>query len=141
MDSGNTSQCISNYLVANFHSFIIILYISNFCPLLLANLYSFVPPHSEPSIPGLDKESAMDLGRDRDSGSESDRDREDMDDDDSDSEEDSEEERDDGGDGDQRMIMDRQDDGRDREEDRDRNDRHAGECVSFFSTFLLDSEL
>ncbi|XP_053194771.1 WW domain-binding protein 11 isoform X2 [Scomber japonicus] len=54
---------------------------------------------SEPSIPGLEKDSAMELGRDRDSGSDSDRDRDDVDDDDSESEEDSEEERDDGADG------------------------------------------
>ncbi|GAA6215529.1 WW domain-binding protein 11 [Lates japonicus] len=86
---------------------------------------------TEPSIPGLEKDSAMDFGRDRDSGSESDRDREDMDDDDSDSEDDSEEERDEGGDGDQRMSMDRQDDEREREEDRDRNERHAGRSVRF----------
>ncbi|XP_049924937.1 WW domain-binding protein 11-like [Epinephelus moara] len=86
---------------------------------------------TEPSIPGLEKDAAMELGRDRDSGSESDRDRDDVDDDESDSEEDSEEERDEGGDGDQRMSVDRQDDERDREEDRDRNDRHAGRSVRF----------
>lgn len=85
---------------------------------------------AEPSIPGLDKDSAMDLGRDRESGSDSDRDRDDVDDDDSDSEEDSEEERDEGGD-EQRMRVDRQDDDREREEDRDRNDRHAGRSVRF----------
>ncbi|XP_019726533.1 WW domain-binding protein 11 [Hippocampus comes] len=49
----------------------------------------------EPSIPGLEKESA-DLGRNQDSGSGSDRD--DLDDDDSDSEEDSDDERDEDGD-------------------------------------------
>uniref|UniRef100_A0A665W1Y7 Wbp11/ELF5/Saf1 N-terminal domain-containing protein n=1 Tax=Echeneis naucrates TaxID=173247 RepID=A0A665W1Y7_ECHNA len=86
---------------------------------------------SEPSIPGLDKDSAMEFGRDRDSGSESDRDREDVDDDDSDSEEDSEEERDEAGDGDQRMSVERQDDEREREEDRNRNERHAGRSVRF----------
>ncbi|CAK6960376.1 WW domain-binding protein 11 isoform X1 [Scomber scombrus] len=83
---------------------------------------------SEPSIPGLEKDSAMELGRDRDSGSDSDRDRDDVDDDDSESEEDSEEERDDGADGDQRMIVDRQDDEREREDDRD---RHASRIVRF----------
>ncbi|XP_070779441.1 WW domain-binding protein 11 isoform X1 [Enoplosus armatus] len=85
----------------------------------------------EPTIPGFEKDSAMELGRDRDSGSDSDRDRDDVDDDESDSEEDSEEERDDGGDGDQRMSVDRQDDEREREEDRDRNERHAGRIVRF----------
>ncbi|XP_031176831.1 WW domain-binding protein 11 [Sander lucioperca] len=86
---------------------------------------------TEPSIPGLDKDSAMKLGRDRDSGSESDRDRDDLDDDESDSEEDSEEERDEGGNGDQRMSVDRQDDEREREEERDRNERNAGRSVRF----------
>ncbi|XP_074553662.1 WW domain-binding protein 11 [Halichoeres trimaculatus] len=84
----------------------------------------------EPSIPGLEKDSAMDLGRDRDSGSDSDRDRDD-DDDESDSEEDSEDERDDRDDAEQRMSADRMDEQRDREEDRDRNDRHAGRSVRF----------
>ncbi|KAM8723758.1 WW domain-binding protein 11 [Acanthopagrus schlegelii] len=86
---------------------------------------------AEPTIPGLEKETAMDLGRDRDSGSDSDRDRDDADDDESDSEEDSEEERDEGMDGDQRMSVDRQDDERDRDEERDRGDRHAGRSVRF----------
>ncbi|KAG7504822.1 WW domain-binding protein 11 [Solea senegalensis] len=85
----------------------------------------------EPSIPGLEKDSLMELGRDQDSGSESDRDRDDLDDDDSDSEEDSEEERNEGNDGDHRMSVDRQDDKREREEDRDRNERHAGRSVRF----------
>ncbi|KAM6966166.1 LOW QUALITY PROTEIN: WW domain-binding protein 11 [Tautogolabrus adspersus] len=84
----------------------------------------------EPSIPGLEKDSAMDLGRDRDSGSDSDRDRDD-DDDESDSEDDSDDERDEGDDGDQRMSVDRLDDQREREEDRDRNDRHASRSVRF----------
>ncbi|CAJ1075766.1 WW domain-binding protein 11 [Xyrichtys novacula] len=84
----------------------------------------------EPTIPGLEKDSAMDLGRDRDSGSDSDRDRDD-DDDDSDSEEDSEDERDDRDDVEQRMSVDRQEDQRIREEDRDRIDRHAGRSVRF----------
>lgn len=86
---------------------------------------------AEPSIPGLEKDFGMDLGRDRDSGSESDRDRDDGDDDDSDSEEDSEEERDDGLDVDKRMRADRRDDERERDEERDRNDRHAGRSVRF----------
>ncbi|XP_029996315.1 WW domain-binding protein 11 [Sphaeramia orbicularis] len=86
---------------------------------------------TEPSIPGFEKDTGMDLGRDRDSGSESDRDRDDVEDDDSDSDEDSDEERDEGGDGDQRMSMDRLDDERDREEDRDRSERHAGRSVRF----------
>lgn len=85
---------------------------------------------TEPSIPGLDKETAMDVGRDRDSGSDSDRDRDD-DDDESVSEDDSEDERDEGDDGDQRMSVDRLDDQREREEERDRNDRHAGRSVRF----------
>lgn len=85
----------------------------------------------EPTIPGFEKDSAMELGRDRDSGSESDRDRDDVDDDESDSEEDSEDERDEVGDGDQRISVDRQDDEREREEDRDRNERHAGRIVRF----------
>ncbi|XP_029014392.1 WW domain-binding protein 11 [Betta splendens] len=85
---------------------------------------------AEPSIPGLDKDSAMDLGRDRGSGSESDNDRNDLDDDDdSDSEEDSEDERDRGRDGDQRMSLDRQDDDRERQEER--NERHSGRSVRF----------
>nr|XP_020480626.1 LOW QUALITY PROTEIN: WW domain-binding protein 11 [Monopterus albus] len=86
---------------------------------------------AEPSIPGLEKDSAMDLGRDRDGGSDSDRDRDDLDDDDSDSEEDSEEERDEVGGGDQRMSVDRLDDERERREDRDRNERPAGRSVRF----------
>ncbi|XP_026181842.1 WW domain-binding protein 11 [Mastacembelus armatus] len=86
---------------------------------------------TEPSIPGLDRDSALDLGRDRDSGSESDRDRDDVDDDDSDSEDNSEEERDERGDGDQRMSLDRQDEERERQEDRDRNDRHDRRSVRF----------
>ncbi|KAK5856789.1 hypothetical protein PBY51_008359 [Eleginops maclovinus] len=73
---------------------------------------------TEPSIPGLEKDLAMELGRDRDSCSDSDRDRDDVDDDDSDSEEDSEEERDEGG-------------GRERDDERDRNERHAGRSVRF----------
>ncbi|KAM4530898.1 WW domain-binding protein 11 [Odontesthes bonariensis] len=84
---------------------------------------------AEPSIPGLEKDSAMDLGRNRDSGSESDRD--DMDDDDSDSEEDSEDERNEGIDGDQRARVDRHDDDKEREGSRDRNDRLAGRSVRF----------
>lgn len=84
---------------------------------------------TEPSIPGFEKDTGMDLGRDRDSGSDSDRDRDDVEDDDSDSEEDSDEERDEGGDGDQRMSVDRLDDERDREEDR--SDRHANRSVRF----------
>lgn len=100
-----------------------------FLPFVLNSCFTPHSPRTEPSIPGLEKDSAMDFGRDRDSGSESDRDREDMDDDDSDSEDDSEEERDEGGDGDQRMSIDRQDDEREREEDRDRSERHAGECL------------
>ncbi|KAM3597477.1 uncharacterized protein V6R79_005106 [Siganus canaliculatus] len=82
---------------------------------------------AEPSIPGLEKDSLMDLGRVVDSGSESDRDRDDVDDDDSNSEDDSEE--DEGGDGDQRMSVDRQDDDRGREDDR--AERHAGRSVRF----------
>ncbi|XP_007560351.1 WW domain-binding protein 11 [Poecilia formosa] len=70
---------------------------------------------AEPSIPGLDRDSAGDLGRDRDSGSDSDRDRDDADDD-SDSEEDSEEDGDEGADGDR---------------DEDRSERHAGRSVRF----------
>lgn len=85
---------------------------------------------AEPSIPGFEKDSAMDLGRDRDSGSESDRDQDDIDDD-SDSEDISEEERDEGGDGEQRIRLDRQDDEREREEDRDRSERHGGRSVRF----------
>ncbi|KAM9744819.1 WW domain-binding protein 11 [Menidia menidia] len=72
---------------------------------------------TEPSIPGLEKDSAMDFGRNRDSGSESDRD--DMDDDDdSDSEEDSEDERNEGDD--QRARADRHDDDREKDGGRDR---------------------
>ncbi|KAM9844061.1 WW domain-binding protein 11 isoform 2-T2 [Aulostomus maculatus] len=82
----------------------------------------------EPSIPGLEKDSVIDLGRDQDSGSDSDRDRDDLDDDDSDSEEDSEEERDEGGDGDPRSG-DRH--GDEREEDRDRGERLASRSVRF----------
>nr|XP_046272070.1 WW domain-binding protein 11-like [Scatophagus argus] len=85
----------------------------------------------EPSIPGFEKDTAMELGRDRDSGSESDRNQDDVDDDESDSEEDSEEERDEGRDSDQRMSVDRQEDGREREEDREMNERHAGRSVRF----------
>ncbi|XP_068192549.1 WW domain-binding protein 11 isoform X2 [Antennarius striatus] len=83
----------------------------------------------EPSIPGFEKDPAGELGRDRDSGSDSDRDRDDEDDDESDSEEDSEDERDEGGDGDQRTSAGRQDD--EREEDRDRSERHTGRSVRF----------
>lgn len=83
--------------------------------------------NAEPSFPGLEKDSAVELGRDRDSGSDSDRDRDDMDDDDSDSEDDSEEEREDG-DGDARMGGDRHDE---REDDRDRGERLAGRSVRF----------
>nr|XP_040046759.1 WW domain-binding protein 11 [Gasterosteus aculeatus aculeatus] len=89
---------------------------------------------AEPSIPGLEKDSPMELGRDRDSGSESDRDRDDVDDDESDSEEDSEDEKEEGGDGDLRMSVDRVDDEREKEEDRDRKERHAatvGRSVRF----------
>ncbi|XP_037545427.1 WW domain-binding protein 11 [Nematolebias whitei] len=82
---------------------------------------------AEPSIPGLDREHTIDLGRE-DSSSESDRDRDDMDDN-SDSEDDSEEERDEGADGDQRGRADRP--GDDRDEDRDRSERHAGRSVRF----------
>lgn len=97
------------------------------------NFYSFFFHLTEPSIPGLEKDFAMELGRDRGSGSDSDNDRDDVDDDDdSDSEEDSEEERDKGRDGDQRMSMDRQDEDGERQEDRDRNERHAGECLRKF---------
>ncbi|XP_043956481.1 WW domain-binding protein 11 [Gambusia affinis] len=70
---------------------------------------------TDPSIPGLERDSAGDLGRDRDSGSDSDRDRDDGDDD-SDSEEDSEEDGDEGADGDR---------------DEDRSERHAGRSVRF----------
>lgn len=94
---------------------------------------------TEPTIPGFEKDSAMELGRDRDSGSESDRDRDDVDDDESDSEEDSEDERDEVGDGDQRISVDRQDDEREREEDRDRNERHAGEWFKRASAYLFAS--
>lgn len=80
---------------------------------------------TEPSIPGLEKDSAMDLGRDRDSGSDSDRD--DLDDDNSDSEEDSEEERHEAGGGEQRARVDQHDDDR----DGNRNERHAGRSVRF----------
>ncbi|XP_056144048.1 WW domain-binding protein 11 [Lampris incognitus] len=82
---------------------------------------------TEPSAPGLEKDSAMDMGRGRDSGSESDREGDDGEDDDSDSEEDSEGERDD--EGDRRMSLDRPDDDRGREEDR--TDRHATRSVRF----------
>ncbi|XP_029914457.1 WW domain-binding protein 11 isoform X2 [Myripristis murdjan] len=75
---------------------------------------------AEPSIPGLEKESAMEVGRDRDSGSESDREGEEGQEDESDSEEDSEGERDEGVGSDRRRSVDRQDDERAREEDRDR---------------------
>ncbi|KAM3863478.1 WW domain-binding protein 11 [Diretmus argenteus] len=81
---------------------------------------------TEPSIPGLEKESAMEVGRERDSGSESDREGDEGEDDDSDSEEDSDGEREEGRDGDRRM-----DDERGREEDRDRGDKHAGRSVRF----------
>ncbi|KAK1878000.1 WW domain-binding protein 11 [Dissostichus eleginoides] len=81
---------------------------------------------TEPSIPGLEKDSAMELGRDRDSGSDSDRDRDDVDEEDSDSEEDSEEEREEERDGDIRMSVDRPEEERERDEDRDRTERHAG---------------
>ncbi|XP_076020734.1 WW domain-binding protein 11 isoform X2 [Genypterus blacodes] len=91
---------------------------------------SFVS-EAEPSIPGIDKELAMELGRERDSGSDSDRDRDDLEDDDSDSEEDSEEERDEGVDADRRMSVDRHDEEREREQERDRNERHAGRSVRF----------
>ncbi|TNN58563.1 WW domain-binding protein 11 [Liparis tanakae] len=77
---------------------------------------------TEPSIPGLEKESAMELGRDRGSDSDSDRDRDDVDDDESDSEEDSEDERDEGGEADVRMSVD---DERERDEDRSRSVRFA----------------
>ncbi|KAF7220667.1 WW domain-binding protein 11 [Nothobranchius furzeri] len=82
------------------------------------------------SIPGLEKESALDLGRDQYSGSESDRDRDDLDDN-SDSDEDSEEDRDEEGDGEQRGRAERRADGGEREEDRDRSERHAGRSVRF----------
>lgn len=89
-------------------------------------------------IPGFEKDSIKDLGRDRDSGSESDRDRDDVDDDESDSEDDSENERDEGGDGDQRMRGDRQGDERNREGERDRNERHAGEVsTNALAYFIL----
>lgn len=92
---------------------------------------------TESIIPGFEKDSTMELGRDRDSGSESDRDRDDVDDDESDSEEDSEEERDEDGDGDQRMSIDRQDDERNREEERDRIERHAGETFRSALAFFV----
>ncbi|XP_047214414.1 WW domain-binding protein 11-like [Girardinichthys multiradiatus] len=82
---------------------------------------------SDPSVPGLERDSAMDLGRDRDSGSESDRDRDDADDD-SDSEEDSDEDADEGANGD-RARANRQ--GDDRERDEDRSERHTGRSVRF----------
>ncbi|XP_027898451.1 WW domain-binding protein 11 [Xiphophorus couchianus] len=65
---------------------------------------------ADPSIPGLERDSAGDLGRDRDSGSDDDAD------DDSDSEEDSEEDGDEGADGDH---------------DEDRSERHTGRSVRF----------
>lgn len=88
-------------------------------------------------IPGFEKDSTKDLARDRDSGSESDRDRDDVDDDESDSEDDSENERDEGGDGDQRMRGDRQGDERNREGERDRNERHAGEVSTNALAYLI----
>lgn len=75
-----------------------------------------------------DMEKAMDtmlMGGERDSGSESDGD--DGEEDDSDSEEDSEGERDDGGEVDKRMMVDRQEDDREKGREEDRGDRHAGE--------------
>ncbi|XP_034054856.1 LOW QUALITY PROTEIN: WW domain-binding protein 11 [Gymnodraco acuticeps] len=86
---------------------------------------------TEPSIPGLEKDSAMELGRDRDSDSGSDRDRDDVDEEDSDSEEDSEEEREEERDGEMRMSVDRPEEERERDEDRDRTERHAGRSVRF----------
>ncbi|XP_033934356.1 WW domain-binding protein 11 [Pseudochaenichthys georgianus] len=86
---------------------------------------------TEPSIPGLEKDSAMELGRDRDSDSGSDRDRDDADEEDSDSEEDSEEEREEERDGEMRMSVDRPEEERERDEDRDRTERHAGRSVRF----------
>ncbi|KAK5914763.1 hypothetical protein CgunFtcFv8_009177 [Champsocephalus gunnari] len=86
---------------------------------------------AEPSIPGLEKDSAMELGRDRDSDSGSDRDRDDADEEDSDSEEDSEEEREEERDGEMRMSVDRPEEERERDEDRDRTERHAGRSVRF----------
>ncbi|XP_028312051.1 WW domain-binding protein 11 [Gouania willdenowi] len=82
---------------------------------------------AEPSIPGLEKSSLMDMRRDQDSGSESDGD--DLDDDNSDSEEDGYNNRND--DGEQRMRGDRQGDDREREEGRGRSERHAGRSVRF----------
>ncbi|XP_024861802.1 WW domain-binding protein 11 [Kryptolebias marmoratus] len=82
---------------------------------------------TEPSIPGLERDSGKNLGRE-DSCSDSDRDQDDMDDN-SDSEDDSDEERDEGGDGEQRGRAERP--GDDRDEDRDRSERHAGRSVRF----------
>ncbi|XP_045571124.1 WW domain-binding protein 11 isoform X2 [Salmo salar] len=79
-----------------------------------------------------DMEKAMDtmlMGGERDSGSESDGD--DGEEDDSDSEEDSEGERDDGGEVDKRMMVDRQEDDREKGREEDRGDRHAGRSVRF----------
>lgn len=79
-----------------------------------------------------DMEKAMDtmlMGGERDSGSESEGD--DGEEDDSDSEEDSEGERDDGGEVDKRMMVDRQEDDREKGREEDRGDRHAGRSVRF----------
>ncbi|XP_034045885.1 WW domain-binding protein 11 isoform X2 [Thalassophryne amazonica] len=80
-------------------------------------------PDTDHGIPGLEKESVMEVRHDSDSGSESDGPLDDVDDDDeSDSEDDRKDERD-GGDGERRMNIDRQEN--EREEERDRNERHS----------------
>eukprot|EP00063_Salmo_salar_P084330 XP_014059165.1 PREDICTED: WW domain-binding protein 11-like [Salmo salar] len=79
-----------------------------------------------------DMEKAMDtmlMGGERDSGSESEGD--DGEEDDSDSEEDSEGDRDEGGEVDKRMMVDRQEDDREKGREEDRGDRHAGRSVRF----------
>ncbi|CAF92167.1 unnamed protein product, partial [Tetraodon nigroviridis] len=86
---------------------------------------------TESLIPGFDKDTGADLGRDMDSSSESYRDQDNVDDDKSDSDADSKEDRDEGGDGNQRMSSDRQDDERNREE-RDRGERQSGESLRSF---------
>lgn len=97
-----------------------------FCPF-------FLP---ESLIPGFDKDSGADLGRD-DSSSDSDRDQDNGDDDKSDSDADSKEDRDEGAEGSQRMSVDEE---RSREE-RDRGDRQSGELevspldLPFFISF------
>ncbi|XP_062310200.1 WW domain-binding protein 11 [Osmerus eperlanus] len=101
-------------------------------PQVLALYGSRRPQHyaTDTDMPGPDGGTAMDSlmgGGERDSGSESDGD--DGEDDDSESDDDSDGERDEGTDGDRRMMVDRKDEDRGREDDR--GDRHAGRSVRF----------